>query len=731
MEKKHRITDIEIWGGIECTINRIGETYIDQLSYSGHYNRNKDIDLFAELGIKTLRYPVLWEYHAPKKDLIVDWSKTEKNLAKIKELNISPIAGLVHHGSGPNYTNLLSSSFAEGLENYAYEVAKKNPWIEFYTPVNEPLTTARFCGLYGLWHPHEKSGLSFARILLNECKAIVMAMKAIRKVNPSAKLIQTEDLGKTYSTPLLKYQADFENERRWLTFDLLCGKLNSTCRMWDYLIWLGIDEKDLFFFLDNPCIPDIIGINHYVTSERFLDEKLENYPIATHGGNNKHKYADVEALRVDLINESGAYNLVKEVWERYQLPISITEVHLSCTREEQMRWLIEIWEIAENLKKEKVDIRAITPWALLGSFGWNKLLTTEQGEYESGVFDVRSSPPRPTALAKLIKSLAHTGSYDHPVLEEKGWWKNENRFLYCLKTPVPDTQKKIENKNKSSKPVLIIGKNGTLGNAFARICESRRINYIGLGRMEMDICNLSEIERIVKECAPWAIINAAGFVRVDEAETQLKKCFLDNAEGPANLAVICKKYNIKLLTFSSDLVFDGEKQSPYIESDPVSPLNIYGQSKAKADKNVLEHNPSALIIRTSAFFGPWDEFNFVTQTLHSLLNKKYSFAANDVFVSPTYIPDLVNCSLDLLIDDEKGIWHLANSGAVTWAELASEVAGRINYNTKLIHPIPLSDLNLRAPRPYYSVLTSEKGIMLPSLENGLNNYFKEQEIIKF
>ena len=92
-----------------------------------------------------------------------------------------------------------------------------------YTPVNEPLSTARFSGLYGHWYPHGRDSLTWARILLTECRAVVLAMRAIREVNPTAQLVQTEDLGKAYSTPALAYQAEFENERRWLSFDLLCG----------------------------------------------------------------------------------------------------------------------------------------------------------------------------------------------------------------------------------------------------------------------------------------------------------------------------------------------------------------------------------------------------------------------------------------------------------------------------------------------------------------------------
>src|SRR4051812_9980501 len=97
----------EIWAGIECTVNRLKNGYHDQLQLSGHYNREDDIDAIADLGITTLRYPVLWEKHQPQKNGNIDWTWVEQRLEKIRSLGIKPVAGLLHHGSGPAYTDLL------------------------------------------------------------------------------------------------------------------------------------------------------------------------------------------------------------------------------------------------------------------------------------------------------------------------------------------------------------------------------------------------------------------------------------------------------------------------------------------------------------------------------------------------------------------------------------------------------------------------------------------------
>ncbi len=398
----------KIWGGIECTINRIGDEYKDQLKYSGHYERPGDIEAIAALGINTIRYPVLWEKHQPDKNVKINWQWTDKQLTTIRDSGMTPVAGLLHHGSGPAFTNLLDPEFPHLLASYAYEVANRYPWIEYYTPVNEPSTTARFSGLYGLWYPHHRTEASFYRMLLHQLKGSVLCMEAILSVNPLAKLIQTEDLGKSHSTPLLAYQADFENSRRLLTFDILTGQLQSGHPQYDYMLGCGIGKEEIDFFQIHRFKPHILGLNYYITSERWLDESLEKYSRQTHGGNGIQRYADTEVVRANPAARDGFKVLANEIWERYRIPMAVTESHLHCTREEQLRWFKEIWDDVVDLTEQGTDIKAVTAWALLGSFDWDTLLTKTGTQYESGVFDIKTfmGRLRPTALVHLIKYLA-------------------------------------------------------------------------------------------------------------------------------------------------------------------------------------------------------------------------------------------------------------------------------------------------------------------------------------
>jgi dTDP-4-dehydrorhamnose reductase len=714
MDTSYQLYNPEIWGGLECTINRIGDTFRDQLEYAGYYKRENDIDKIAALPIRALRYPVLWEAHQhSSEEEEIDWSRTERELNKIKSYGIMPIAGLIHHGSGPKFTSLTDPGFPEALAKYASKVAMQFPWLEYYTPINEPLTTARFSGLYGFWYPHHEDEKSFVTILLNELKATVLAMKEIRKINPDAKLVQTEDLTKTHSTPLLEYQAEFENKRRWISYDILCGKLDDQKFFWHYLIGeIGIEEEELQFFIDNPCPPDIAGFNYYVTSERYLDEKTEMFPPQSYGGNGQHFYADVAAVRA--VKPAGLKSLLREAWNRFHIPIALTEVHMHCTREEQLRWFKEAWDSCIELKKEGVNIKAITAWSMLGAFDWNSLLTREDKMYESGVFDISADRFRPTAIAKLLRSLSETGSYSHPVINEKGWWHKSY--------PANDTV--FSNSHVS--PLLILGGTGTLGTAFGNICEMRAIPYRSFSHQQLNITNTEEIQKAIDEYKPWAIINATGYVRVDDAESESDKCFQLNAEAPGKLAKICNHHGIQLMTFSSDLVFDGEKQSPYFEMDSVKPLNIYGRSKADGERLIMQNFPSALIIRTSAFFGPWDQYNFAFYILNSLKESQTCAVVKDVIVSPTYVPDLVNKSLDLLIDEEHGIWHLSNDGMLTWYEFAEELASRGHFQKKYISPCYQHETTWKAKRPQYSVLQSDKGITLPPVLNAIDRFFEEK-----
>ena len=215
---------MEMWGGAECTVNRVGDRYRDQTLLTGHHNRAGDVDAIAALGIRKLRTPVLWERIAPDDPHCRDWRWSDDRMAALSRADIEPIVGLIHHGSGPRYTSLIDDRFPELLAEHARAVAERYPHVADWTPVNEPLTTARFSALYGVWYPHARDPRLFWLALLNQIDATRQAMHAIRRVVPGARLIQTEDLGETFATEPLSEPAAYYNNRRWLSWDLLCGR---------------------------------------------------------------------------------------------------------------------------------------------------------------------------------------------------------------------------------------------------------------------------------------------------------------------------------------------------------------------------------------------------------------------------------------------------------------------------------------------------------------------------
>jgi dTDP-4-dehydrorhamnose reductase len=418
---------LELWGGHECTVNRVQDAWFDQTIRAGHQDRTEDLALFAGLGIRKLRYPALWERISPRHAEERDFAWTDERLEEIRRLGMQVILTLCHHGSGPQYTSLLDDSFAPGLARHAAAVAARYPWIEDWTPVNEPLTTARFSALYGFWYPHHRDEGAFWTALLNETDATRLSMRGIRQVNPHARLVQTDDLGFCHASAPLLAEADFQNQRRWMGWDLLCGKVVPGHALWDRLAGFGLGNR-LRAIADDPCPPDVIGINHYLSSERLLDHRIELHggrgladrAIGNTGG---IAHVDVDAARNIPGEVIGLSGLIEQTWERYGLPIAVTECHNGSTREEQARWFIDAWDAAETLRGKGVDIRALTAWSLLGSYDWNRMVTTDAGHYEPGTYDLRSGTPRPTLMADVLRALADGRRPSAPGLAVPGWWR--------------------------------------------------------------------------------------------------------------------------------------------------------------------------------------------------------------------------------------------------------------------------------------------------------------------
>jgi dTDP-4-dehydrorhamnose reductase len=286
----------------------------------------------------------------------------------------------------------------------------------------------------------------------------------------------------------------------------------------------------------------------------------------------------------------------------------------------------------------------------------------------------------------------------------------------------PPPERHFDPEPGPSAPILIAGATGTLGQALARACRLRGLPYVLTDRRQMPLDNPDTIAGVLALHRPWAVVNAAGWVRVDDAELDPDGCRQANTFGAVNLARAALEAGAHYTSFSSDLVFGGQLDRPYVETDFTRPLNVYGLTKEEAEKQVLALGGQALMVRTAAFFSADDPYNFAAEVARRLTAGRPLRAAADLVVTPTYVPDLCDAVLDLVIDGETGLWHLSNGEPLTWADFAMVLAERLDLDRRLIRPIPTSDFGWRARRPQKAPLATERGRRLPDLGRALERY---------
>jgi dTDP-4-dehydrorhamnose reductase len=412
-----------VWAGVEPSFLTIGGQRRDQLRDTGHDARLADLDDLADLGISAVRYPVLWGRGGPE----TDWDWAGRRLERLVALGIDPIVGLLHHGWGPDGLDPLDPEYAARFAAYALEVARRFPSVRTFLPINEPLTTARFAGLYGWWDPRARDDSVFARLIVGQCLAIRAATRALRAHDRSIRIIANEDAGKTYGTPELTHVVDFYNHRRWLTFDLLTGRVSHDHPMWDCLAAVpGMTER-LSLLADDAEAPDVLGLDHYITSDRFLDHRLDRYPTVVTETDRKHGFVDVELARVAGYEMDGFWRGLRETWDRYHRPLALTEVHLGGDASDEVAWWAEAWRDATDALHAGIPVEAVTTWSAFGSCDWDTLLCVARGLYRPGAFDVRAGRPALTPLGMAVKETA-AGRPPAPLAT--GWWRQPHRVAF-------------------------------------------------------------------------------------------------------------------------------------------------------------------------------------------------------------------------------------------------------------------------------------------------------------
>src|SRR5437764_13377400 len=260
--------------------------------------------------------------------------------------------------------------------------------------------------------------------------------------------------------------------------------------------------------------------------------------------------------------------------------------------------------------------------------------------------------------------------------------------------------------------IMILGTGGRLGAALAR--EFQDYDVTGFNREQFDLSDLDGLRTTLDPMSFDVLINAAGFTNVDACETERDRAFLINAEAPGVLATICNAKDAKLIHFSTDYVFDGEKRTPYTEEDHANPISVYGESKLIGEKNVLAVENHHLVVRVSWVFGP-DRPSFIDGMIKRAQENEKVDAIADKFSTPTYTRDIAKM-LPRFFDNgvEGGILHFANAGKCSWQEYAQwaldccDKAG-ISLKANTVGACKLKDMaNCVARRPVYSVLSTAK-----------------------
>jgi dTDP-4-dehydrorhamnose reductase len=261
--------------------------------------------------------------------------------------------------------------------------------------------------------------------------------------------------------------------------------------------------------------------------------------------------------------------------------------------------------------------------------------------------------------------------------------------------------------------IVITGSGGRLGAALVREYR-QKFDVTGCNHAELDLADLDQIRAKIGNLDFDVLINAAAFTNVDLCEKEREQAFRVNAEAPGILAEICRDKKAKLIHFSTDYVFDGEKREPYFESDPANPISIYGESKRSGEQNVLAVHDRHLVVRVSWVFGP-DRPSFIDAVIKRARTEEQVDAIADKFATPTYTKDIAKM-LPRFFDADLagGILHFANAGECSWQEYAQHALDcchklGVPLKARKVAPLKLSDMkNFIARRPTYSVLSTSK-----------------------
>ncbi|MBS0630241.1 MAG: dTDP-4-dehydrorhamnose reductase [Verrucomicrobia bacterium] len=252
----------------------------------------------------------------------------------------------------------------------------------------------------------------------------------------------------------------------------------------------------------------------------------------------------------------------------------------------------------------------------------------------------------------------------------------------------------------------ILGAGGQLGQAVCQYCAEEKIPFVGSTRAQADITDLEQLKRLGDQFSPTHLINCAAYPNVDGAEANIEKAYGVNAIGTENVGIVGRELGIKVVHVSTDYVFDGEKDSPYLETDRPNPIGVYGKSKLEGEQRLLEQLGTACIVRTSWIFGQRGR-NFISSILARMQTEEHIQADTDQINRATFNSDLAHALIDLSC--HSGIFHFANGKPSTRYEIVKDFYDLAMKRNLTVKCQKISPVSIPSPiRPKYSALDTKK-----------------------
>ena len=284
--------------------------------------------------------------------------------------------------------------------------------------------------------------------------------------------------------------------------------------------------------------------------------------------------------------------------------------------------------------------------------------------------------------------------------------------------------------------VAVLGSTGQYGHDCVEVLQSAgTFEVFSLDHTQVECTSIASVRNALVSLKPQIVVNCAAFVRVDDCEDQVREAFEVNALGALHVARACAQIGAKCVYISTDYVFDGSKESPYVESDGTAPINVYGISKLAGERLVREAAPDWLVIRLASLFGKvgarGKSGNFIETVLAKAKNSEPLRMVDDIRISPTYARDAAQVLCRLLQQGARGVIHAANLGSCTWYEFA-KTALEFCHLESSIQPVSSSEYPTQARRAKNSALASERlgsefNISVPDWRAALHSYLIEKE----